>query len=592
MRFPSARNASCLLVGLFAFTSASSFALANDDPDYLVGSPSSIALNTQDEDPEAGSVETGTGLALSPIEETSIARDPFSTGLLEAGESEFDGALWKTANADALSLLLDEIDARPSLPGLGTLFRDVLLTNGSAPTDATSTPTRSLGGQKLLLLAAAGYTEEVRTIASISNASTTDPWVGQALAVADLLDGNVDEACRRNAQLRDGRDASFWVQLRVVCYAVNEKYDAADLTLKILREQGRLASDDEALLEAISIPAPLKEPIGARNGLQLAIVKALGPTEEVTISPHATVGVLKAVAKSDDFSSAARADAAIRAAASGLMTTQELAGLYDVLPVEGDVDLARAQIDDAPFDPLTDVLVYKSVELMAAPDFVRDRSALIAAAINAAPSFDRAFALVTVFADEIADFDGIIVSTDEAAAFALAAMAQGDTQRASQWMLSMLGGGLATLDDETATRFLELNGLLALLDPISGGAVAAAANVELSEPRAHLSPPGADENRDRLADLVQAAIGAVDRKSQGQAALATLALHEMDYRGDPVANVAANAVLKSAGLNQAARTVAFQKAWRGLYPEPVDAPVSVTQPREDRGMTPRLKPNN
>lgn len=530
-----------------------------------------------------------------PVESTPLATDIFSTGTLEPKDRALESTLWTGADADTLAFLLDHAPARPALPSLGATLRRVLLSPGPGPKDAPA----SLGGRKLLALARAGFGEEARTVASLSNASRNEPLTAQALAVADLLAGDADSACHRGAGLSDGRDEIFWVKLRVFCYAQSGERDAADLTLAILRDRGVLDKTDTALLTAVTTGVAPKIPPAPENALHFAIYKRLGAPLTPALLSRAESGVLKSIARDGAVDTATRIAAAEQATAAGVMDATELAALFqsfglDLADVGRAADIAAAR----PGDPMTDALLYQAISEMNAPEFLRDKASRIALALGLADSFERAYALSLLYADDVNALEGALLTAGEAGRFAMARMAVGDGAGAGRWLFAMKDAeGLSAMSETDAMAFIDLTNLLAVLDPPSAAVVADAGGVSIAQPPAgggadFAAGPGEDGTA--LARVVDAAFDAALNAKKGQAALAALAASATATAEDAdVRDVVIMQSLRAAGLEDARRRLAFELAWSARAPEPVssaaseeeDAPIT-----QEGGLTPRLKP--
>ncbi len=565
----------------------------------VIGAVASAAAFAQAPTQPASSVATPT-----PVEQSTLARDPFATGLLLKSDGALDPDLWKRADPVRVGALLDTAPSRPPTPSIGEALRRTLLSSGDPPDGASA----SLGGRKLLALARAGFGEEARTIASLSNAPRNDPWVGQALATADLLDGAPNDACKRNAALTTGRDAPFWVKLRVLCFALAGERDAADLSLTLLREQGFLSDADQAFLTALASGAGLKSPHAPQNALHLAAVRQLGMPLSPSLLAVADGGTLKAVSRDASVGSATRVAAAMRAAAMGVMSAAELTAAFGAIEV-ADAGAARARevARGAPDDPMTDVLIYHSVRAMSAPEFLRDKAALIAEALARADSFPRAYAAALLYGEDITAMEGALLKPEEAGRFALARMAAGDGDGAARWLFSMAGSGsAASLGQDEAMTMVDLVNLLAILDPISAKAVAEAANIALNS-RAARAPASEvrAEDQDLVARIVESAFDAAVDESAGQAALAALAAAAVMDPASPLGRVVVSQSLRAAGFNELRRRMDFEAAWRARFrasaaaaaaSNPAGAAPSQTlpavsaQPAAERRPTPRLKP--
>lgn len=543
------------------------------------------------------------GLALpGAVEEAPLAQDAFSTGTLARGEGALDPNLWKRADPVRVGALLDSAPARPAAPSLGDVLRRTLLSPGPGPQNASP----SLGGKKLTALARAGFWEEARTVASLSSAPKNDPYVAQALATADLLEGSVDEACKRNAALSSGRDAPYWVKLRVLCLSLAGQADAADLTLTLLREQGFLSDTDAAILGWAASGVAPKAPPSPATALHLAALKGLGAPVAAGGLGAADAGVLKSIARDPGIAPATRIDAAMRGAAMGAVRPAELTAIFDSIEVEP-ADAAKALEAAAarPGDPMTDVLLYHSVREMSAPEFLRDKAGRIAQALALGDTFARAYATSLLYGEDIVALEGAIVPAKEAARFSLARMSVGDGDGAARWLFAMIGSAGATaLPEALLLELIDLTNLLAVLDPISAKAVAEAANLSL-DPRSLMADAasgagGADS--DAAARVVESAFDAAIDDSPGQAALAALAASSVIGASDPLGRVIVSQSLRAAGFNELRRRMDFETVWRARFaaaapppaPDSAVAPLAPTPAAATQSPTgrpvPRLKP--
>lgn len=537
----------------------------------------------------------------APVEQTSLASDAFATGVLSRADGALAADRWKGADPARLITLLADAPSRPSGPAIGAAMRLLLLSPSETPPGAGP----ALGGAKLAALARAGFLDEARTIASLSGAPASQPLVAEALAIADLNEGMVDAACRRAGNLASGRQEPFWIKLRLVCYAAAGERDAADLTFGLLRDRGLLSDADEALFNAVIANAAPKTPVAPENALHLAAARLskqpLGPG----LLAAADGGVLKGLVRDADQPAATRVAAAWRATAMGAMGAADLAALYESLPAEpaaiaGAPARARTHADD----PMTDVLLYKSVAQMSAPEFLRDKAARIAEALAVADSFPRAYAAALVYAADIRALDGALVTPAEAARFAEARMAIGDGAGAARWLRAMLGSdGLPALPEEEAMAFIALTDLLAALDPEGAAGLAERAGVALDATTAPLSA-GAMPDPERFPGVVEAAFEAAMKGIPGEAGLAALAASDAAPPGDPVGDVVVGQSLRAAGLDALRARLRFESAWRSRFAvTPTSAPAAgaaaAAEPAAasspapaQRGLLPRLKPRS
>ena len=527
------------------------------------------------------------------VETAPLARDAFSTGTLTPANGALPPNLWRNAKPSTLEFLLDNLPARPATPALGEAMRRTLLSPGSAPDGAGE----ALGGKKLLALARAGFVDEATEIASLSSVGRGDPLAGRAEAVRDLLRGDIQGACRRGERLTSGREDPFWIKLRVVCYAAAGEPDAADLSLGVLRDQFGLEPEEDVFLTAAATGAPPSSPPAAATPLHYAIARSLDLPVSPDLLAEADGGVLVAVARDEMLDAAVRINAGARAVAMGVMGPAQFSALVDSF--EFDVAVLGAAADAArerPSDALTDALLYHSVKAMNAPEFLRDKAQRIALALSLGDSFYRSYALSVLYTDEIATLEGTIVAPGEAAQFAAARMAVGDSVGAGNWLAAMIGpsASVGALPEEQAITFVESVNLLSLLDPQTAAQIARAGDVSLlSGAGAPVASMRRAQDPAVAAHILEAAFDAALEEKIGQAGLAALAASSAGY--GPSEAVIVGQSLKAAGMTDLERRYVFERAWAASFPSDAatDEPYPPeAQAREDeQGVTPRIKPS-
>ena len=529
------------------------------------------------------------------VEESVLARSPFSTGLISSNAGGLSGDIWKDARSDDLVFLLKHAPARPEIPAIGDGLRRVLLTSATAPNDATT----ELDGAKLVALARLGFLDEARTIASLSSAPQSDPQVGQALATADLSEGKLDEACKRSDRLTTGRDDPFWVKLRVICYMAAGETDAADLTLELLRESGALDLHEQPLFEALVTGVDLKEPPEILTATDLAIRRLIKAPVLSSALAKADGGVIISIARDASVDFQLRLMAAVESVALGVMSRTEFSNLMKSVSFEpSEIASARAALSDGPTTVFNDAKVFQAIEQMQAPEFLRDKATLIAGALGAADTLPRAFALATLYRPEVQSLEGALLTPYEAGQFALANLAVGDAPAAARWLNMMAGGGLSSLEEDAAIRAITLINYLALLDPEGAELVASSANVAIKDPR---TPGDAsiDVNDEATARLFTSVLDAATDRIEGQAALSAIAISSADGLGNPLMRSIIDRSLKIAQLPDLAGRVRFETAWQNeFFGSPFDRAEESQTPRrngttnEQDGFGPRLKPSS
>ncbi len=533
------------------------------------------------------------------VESAPLATDAFSTGTLDRADGALPPTLWRGSDPQKLDFLLGEAPSRPAAPSLGETMKRTLLSSGAGPDGALP----SLGGKKLLALARAGFVDEARTVASISSAARDDAWTAQASAVVDLLSRESASACQRGAGLPSGRDEIFWVKLRVFCYARAGERDAADLTLNVLREQGAILPVDDQFLSAAATGIAPKSPLPIVTALHYSIVRSLNLPITPTLLDKADGGVLVSVARDETLAPATRIDAAEQAVALGVIDHGVLAAIisgtsFDVTEIGNALTFARERAGD----PLTDALMFQSIQEMTAPEFIRDKAQRIALALGLADSFHRAYALSLLYADEIASLEGVILSPEEAAKFATARMAVGDSVGASQWLSAMVGANesVAALPEAQAMAFIERVNLLVILDPQSAARIARSAGVSLlSEERPYVPSAKGHADPTTMARILEAAFDAVEGDRAGQAGLAAIAASNGSVAGGEIEAVVIDQSLAAAGLGALRRRHDFEQAWSAMYAAAefnalplLPSAGGQAQSDEEGGLTPRLKPQS
>ncbi len=572
-------------------------------PNYLVGA-ATIGMGA------FGSLAVAQVAAPEAVETAQLPTDAFSIGGLRAGEQALPETLWSGSSPQTVDFLLSHLPTRPATPSLGTAMRRVLLSPGDKPAGADA----SLGGKKLLALTRAGFVDEAGGISSLATSGRNDVFFSEAVVQANLLSGDVAGACRRSANLASGREALFWVKLRALCYASAGELDAFDLTVNLLRERGAFSPTDEAYLMAALAGSTGRTPAGLLPPAETALHLAASRLAGVSLSPaslkSADGGVVVGLARDSDADTALRIGAAQQAIAMGLMDAGSLgpilAGVeFDVAAIAGASDAAASNLSD----PLVDALLYQAIGAMDAPEFVRDKASRISQALALADSFHRAYALSVLYADDLETLEGIIVSPEEAANFAIARMAVGDSIGAARWLSAMIGANesVAALPETEGLAFIDRVNLLALLDPQTAAHIAREAGVAIISDSDNA---GAADNGYAdpavTARILTAAFEAIGNESIGQAGLVALAASAgRSNSGGAVEAVMVGEGLAAAGMPELRRRHAFERAWAARYSssapvveEASNAPTSTgvieatlaSSTAEEDGITPRLKP--
>ncbi|WP_425409456.1 hypothetical protein [Hyphococcus sp.] len=545
------------------------------------------------------------------VETAQLASDAFAIGALRPGEQPLPRELWAGSEPQTLDFLLSYAPTRPATPSLGAAMRRILLSPGDKPAGADA----SLGGKKLLALTRAGFIDEAQTISSLATSGRNNVYHAEADAVGALLSGNYDAACRRGANLATGREALFWVKLRALCYARAGELDAFDLTVNLLRERGAFSSVDEAYIMAALSGANGRAPDDMLPAAETALHYAAAHIAGVSINPGTLSvgdgGVIASIANDDETDTALRLEAAMSAVAMGVMNRGDLVRLlngveFDVTDIANAGDMAAAE----PGSPLSDALLFQSVEAMTAPEFIRDKAARISEALSLGDSFHRAYALNVLYANEIENLEGVIVAPEEASRFAAARMAVGDSVGAAGWLSVMIGANssVAALPEDLGLEFIDQVNLLATLDPQTAAQIARRAGVStLNENTAFQISQPAHQDPAVTSRVLRAAFDAIAQDKTGQAGLAALAASSGPVvTGGEIESVIVSEGLSAAGMPELTRRHLFERAWASQFassanpqtPAGMDNNNSAANDGSDietqtaeGGLTPRLKPD-
>lgn len=509
---------------------------------------------------------------LAPVEETALARDAFATGLLDRDGGALAPDLWRGAEAPVISALLRDMPSRPASPAIGVAARRVLLSSGEGPAGSDA----ALGGAKLSALVHLGFIDEAREIEALAVGGKSDAAVLEAMASADFLGGDLAAGCGKVQRIAAPRDSVYGAKLRALCYAVSGELDAADLALGLLRERGRLSIRDEEILGPLVAggkPKAGAEPVDAAH---FGALRHAG--EAPAYWPGAEAGIQKAVAADANAPFPARVAAARSAAAMGVMSAASLKELFggaglDVATVAGGAEAFRQRPDDA----AALAAAYQLAKSKSAPEFARDRAALVAGVIGAARDFDTLFTASALFAEDLRGFDGLLVSAREAEAFALARLALGDVTGAERWLSAGAAAGFASGESSDIPALV---------------AAAKAAR----DPRIVKDQAGQKDAHAGLAFTVDAALEAASERIAGQGALAALAASGLAASGDPVAEVVVSRGLATAGLDDLARRRRVEMLLQDRFaklqsPPPAAAPADQSAASGPKTPAPRVKPS-
>lgn len=499
---------------------------------------------------------------LAPVEQQSLSLDAFSTGVLSEKESGFDSDLWNGADAGALAALLDASPAQSTSPAMGEAMRATLLARGRGPAD----PTGALGAAKLLALVRLGFFEEARQIESFSAGG--DASAG-AMALADLLAGDVAAACARNARL-GGRDEPVFVKLRILCYTASDNLDAAELAFGVLRERSGLSPTDDVIFAALSSGGKLSSPIAAEDPVQRAALALMNAPQSDEFPGDGALAI--AAMRDVKAPYARRLEAARAAAAAGLVAGDELRALHAAASLSP-AEVAGA--DAASGAAMAEAASFQAVASLSAPEFVAERAQKIAAIAAAAPTPHHLFLRAALYEADIAKLDPASLSGAPAAAIARLFIARGDADGAARWLTAA-----AAPKDEERADFASLIAAFAALDGEAAASIANAVGIAITPTP---TPAGATDSS--FAPIAAAAIDAAARDVKGQSALAAIAASHPRYAASAIAEAITGASLFAAGRGDLARRLLAERLLAASFS------TSQAQMQSSASPMPRVKPS-
>lgn len=275
---------------------------------------------------------TGTGWGEAPVakggalpESVAVsplgAASPDGVGLLPTDVTGLPHELWGMGRTDEVIAALSNTDAG-DLPALRSLLLTLLLAEAEPPADAPRDGRLLIARIDRLL--AMGALDQADAMIAASG-STSVALFRRAFDVA-LLTGNEDRACET---LRARPNLSPTPQTRIFCLARSGDWDAAALTLRTGVALGLLTAQDEALMGRFLDPdmfedLPPPEPPQPVTPLAWRMFEAIGePLPTVTLPlafAHAELG--------PNAGWKAQLEAVERLARAGVVAPNLLLGLY------------------------------------------------------------------------------------------------------------------------------------------------------------------------------------------------------------------------------------------------------------------------
>lgn len=474
--------------------------------------------------------------AAAQVERATFDSSPFSLGTLTERDGALNRDLWEGADAAAVSDLLSAVPTRFEDPAKRMMLRQVLLSPGDGPSGADG----ALAGLKLLKASEAGYVMEAGALAELTPGLQIQPALSRIVAMRDLYRGNIDSACQRGANLREGRQSPFFVRLRALCYINAGERPAAELTISLAREENVLTARDEQMYASLFSGRPTAS--FPENALEYAAYrKNLGlfaPGDIETLAPP----VVAAAVLDQGLSTQARQAALLRASKENLLPPRDLmtaASQLDGTAIAADIQKVANQPEGSP-----------------------ERGAAIGEVLKAAASDDDAFYLRSqIFGTQIASTASDVATVPFAAEFALAALLGGRFEEAERWMQTVAAE--QSIGAERA--FLNLAKLYSYRRPGPAQRLAGAIGENLPEPPGAVidiaDPAAQAEANIDLAEQVDRGLTASASGSRAALLLAALGTAGVEATGElaVIRDVLGVGLYSRAEADDLARQAAFRR---------------------------------
>jgi len=308
--------------------------------------------------------------------------------------------LWFGSQLSQLMALLPRLPAPVTVPSLRDLQLRLLTTQASP--QGVSPGADPLVPFRADRLNAMGFSDAALALTrSAAAAPAADP---QDAVEQMLTKGDAASACDRvDAELAQTATPDlFWRKALIFCQLSRKQVDQAEIGLDLLREMPSKDPSTANFITAASVAAgdapakSVKKPIATSDPVLVAMLKLAGlpaPAGGGMIAPKA-VGPAGWVAIYRDTTQpiADRIGAAEKAFAAGLITRDDLAGIYGVVPMQAGDPVAATAASDS---PLTRAVLYNATAAAQLPDI---RARQIAAALMRARGRGDYLATVALYA--------------------------------------------------------------------------------------------------------------------------------------------------------------------------------------------------
>ncbi len=407
-----------------------------------------------------------------PVSQVALAEvDPETLGLLSASNGGVGTTLWKDTDRLTVDKLLPFVILPTPSAALNDLARRAFLSTAAAPlANSKEKPVRSLLSQRIEALMALGAVTEAWKLASLADPKLVDEVTLRRLTEAALIGPESKEICDKvpsliAAHAKTEESGSEWQKSLLVCQLRAGDMKAVQLGIDLMREQNAKDAIFLALINknVLATSSQLPRQLTPLRPMTLAVLRHTGlplPPELFARAEPLLVPELLRAKSSDESARVAMAE---KFAARGLLTAEQLSGVYkEVSFTPEQIAKATSQTDPTPTSRamayqalLNEQAPQKKIDLiqkiaagLSPVSLISAHGALIAAALDNVP----VIADYNAFAVPVARYFTLAGKPDKALVWlklAQSAGAQSETIRAAlseQWPLFVLSGLIADGD--------------------------------------------------------------------------------------------------------------------------------------------------
>lgn len=272
------------------------------------------------------------GLGNAQVQSSALTdATPWSYNFLPGDEAEMPASSWVETDADAVLNELREARTNALSPAERLLLRRLVLSSAEAP-DGEIADTL-LAERARIMLDLGQARAAARLLPELSEAPDGITPAELALDLRMAL-GENDAACGES--MADPQPGAFWARLRAICFAMADDATSAELAVEIAASEG---VTDPWLARAVFFATDIiddQPPARLDDGLNFALSKRaqLEPSDsDISVSRK---DLATAIATSDGFRPAFRAQAAGAASEADLLDAKVHREIYDMLIADED----------------------------------------------------------------------------------------------------------------------------------------------------------------------------------------------------------------------------------------------------------------